>query len=406
MFKLIKYLNESKLARKVEGYASHAGDQGQNVSAKEITDAESSTPVLHHISSILLSLTHSSAEGRLFFSKSDDQSRRENIVLKFMLLDPSSHFREIVAEARAVILAGGTMSPMSDYTNHLFSYVRADRITTLSCGHVIPSQNLLAWSLARGPSGIDFDFTFKKREEPSILDELGRTLLNICSVVPDGVVVFFPSYGYLDRVVSRWKTSESGATNIWTRLGAKKVLFREKKDQGFEEVLGDYAKAIDSGRGGLLLSVVGGKMSEGINFSDNLGRAVVIVGLPFPNINTAEWKAKLEYVEAATLKRLEASGEQLSTEVMKKRAKEAGIEFYENACMRAVNQSVGRAIRHIGDFATILMVDKRYGNDRIRNKLPGWIKDGLVPDSEEKVFGKLMGSLGAFFRSKKGSSTV
>ena len=69
--------------------------------------------------------------------------------------------------------------------------------------------------------------------------------------------------------------------------------------------------------------------------------------------------------------------------------------------MRAVNQSVGRAIRHKGDYASILMFDKRFAGERIKGKLPGWIKDGLVEGAGEKSFGTLMGKLGAFYRSKK-----
>ena len=407
LFKLIKYLQESKLARKVESYASYSEHEESKWATSKIGQQfESSTPVLHHISSLLLALTHPSAEGRLFFSKSEVPTAPELIALKFMLLDPSSHFREVVEEARAVILAGGTMSPMSDYTSHLFQYLSSEKIQTLSCGHVIPKENLLAWNVSKGPSGEEFEFTFKKRMEPGIVDDLGRALLNICTAVPDGVVVFFASYSYLDTVVKRWqfRPTQPGGVSIWQRLEAKKCLFRESKEGAAEEVLMEYAQAIDSGKGGLLLCVVGGKMSEGINFSDRLGRCVVIVGLPFPNIMSAEWKAKIEYIESATVKRLEGEqtgGPNLGKEEITRRAKEAGREFYENACMRAVNQSVGRAIRHRGDYAAILMLDKRFGNERIKSKLPGWIIEGLVADAGEKSFGQLMGALGGFFRSKK-----
>jgi chromosome transmission fidelity protein 1 len=314
---------------------------------------------------------------------------------------------------------------MSDYTSHLFPYLPPSQITTLSCGHVIPKSNLIAWNVSFGPSGKgagDFEFTFKNKSDGGMMDELGRAILNLSTIVPDGIVVFFPSYAYLEAVTRRWTraAAEQGGKSIWERLEGKKALFRESKEASVDDVLRKYGQAIDSGKGGLLFSVVGGKMSEGINFSDRLGRCVIIVGLPFPNIMSAEWRAKIEYIESSTTLRLEATAAsevvvqgdggaagtamkapKLTKEEIQKLAKEAGREFYENACMRAVNQSVGRAIRHREDYAAILMIDRRFGSERVRNKLPGWIREGLVADAGEKSFGQLMGAVSAFIRAKK-----
>ncbi|KAH0559276.1 hypothetical protein GP486_004207, partial [Trichoglossum hirsutum] len=394
LYKLMRYLQESKLARKVEGYAIHSDQQtSQNPKIRQANKdfnasdmkPESTTPALMHIQGFLYALTNLSAEGRIFFRKTEDHE----ISLKYMLLDPTHHFREIVENARAIILAGGTMSPMNDYVNHLFAYVPPDRIRTLSCGHVIPNQNLLAWPISRGPTGVSLEFTFEKRDSHAMIDELGRSILNMCLVIPDGIVVFFSSYAYLELVALRWQKS-----SIWERLLRRKQIFRESKESAsVEEVLQEYSRAIDGDKGGLLLSVIGGKMSEGINFSDKLGRAVIVVGLPFPNIHSAEWKAKLEHVEKSAFDRREAATTDAASErASRTQAKAAGREFYENSCMRAVNQSIGRAIRHQNDYAVILFLDRRFEDERVRRKLPGWIQKGLVKDAERKPFTEVMGS--------------
>lgn len=297
------------------------------------------------------------------------------------------------------------MSPFDDYKDHLFPSLEPDKVTTLSCGHVIPPENLCVWTLASPrPGAPPFEFSFQKRGDTEMITQLGLAILNLCSLVPDGVVIFFPSYGYLDEVVAVWQKSQGASTqSVWDRLGTRKALFKETRGASSEEVLQEYSDAIQgeksNGKGALLLSVVGGKMSEGINFSDRLGRCVLVIGLPYPNIASPDWKAKIEYIETTTRNNLVAQGTTQEQAVSK--AKQTARDFYENACMRAVNQSIGRAIRHRGDYAAIVLVDRRYGTDRIRGKLPGWIRGGLVGDSHEKGLGGLMGVVGGFFRGKK-----
>ena len=58
---------------------------------------------------------------------------------------------------------------------------------------------------------------------------------------------------------------------------------------------------------------------------------------------------------------------------------DAGQEYYENLCMRAVNQSIGRSIRHIGDFSAIVLADRRYSTrPSVVRKLPKWIGDQVI----------------------------
>ena len=281
---------------------------------------------------------------------------------------------------------------MDDYIRHLFAYVDPSRLQTFSCGHIIPKENLIALPVAKGNGGVDFDFTYGKRNSSTMIDALGDSLIEFGDSIPDGLVVFFPSYAYLDQVILRWQIkSKDGSKSFWERLLDIKPIFRESKTTtGIDEVFIQYTQAISAGRGGLLLSVIGGKLSEGINFTDALGRGVVVVGLPFPNIQSAQWKAKIEYVEKSAIERGGTREE----------GKALAREFYENACMRAVNQSIGRAVRHKTDYACILLLDGRYNDSRIEGKLPAWIRQGMGDKSVRGDIRETVVRVKAFFEGR------
>ncbi|KAL9000822.1 MAG: hypothetical protein Q9169_000576 [Polycauliona sp. 2 TL-2023] len=383
LYKLVRYLADSKLARKVEGYNEHAAKQASSSGNIPVD----TMPVLTHIQRFLQALMNPAAEGRFFFDR--DESGCPSF--KYLLLDPTFHFKEVVEEARAVVLAGGTMSPMDDYARHLFAYVATERLRTWSCGHIVPKENLFVRSVSQTCDSIDLEFSFTKRKSVPLVNGLGHCLVRLAATVPDGLVVFFPSYAYLDQVSIQWQQNTPGLENIWTKLKKLKSVFIESKGvSGIEDTLQQYSKAIDEAKGAILLSVIGGKMSEGINFADKLGRAVVVVGLPFPNLHSAQWKAKLDYIEQNTVARGGSSAE----------GKAEGRNFYENACMRAVNQSIGRAIRHQNDFASIILLDRRYSIPRIADKLPGWIKQGLPDDKAAATFPEIVQDLQSFFKAK------
>ncbi|GCB82935.1 hypothetical protein scyTo_0023700 [Scyliorhinus torazame] len=90
-------------------------------------------------------------------------------------------------------------------------------LTVLS--HVIPPENILPIIVCSGPSGQQLEFTYQKRDKPQLLDECGRVLVNLCNVVPGGIVCFFPSYDYEKQVYTRWEK-----TGLLAQLEAKKKV--------------------------------------------------------------------------------------------------------------------------------------------------------------------------------------
>ncbi|KAF9257517.1 DNA repair helicase [Marasmius fiardii PR-910] len=375
-----KYLKTSKIARKIAGYAEKQAE-------KEL----GAMPPLHAVEDLLVSLADASEDGRISLSL-EGAKGQEEAVIKYQLLNPAPHFREVVDDARSVILAGGTMSPMSDIVNQLFSHLPQEKITTFSCGHIIPSTNLLTLAVTEGPRGNDLEYKASRQTDPSAIDELGQIILNFTHQIPAGMVVFFPSYAFLSRSKEAWQ-----ANKMLDKFASKKKIFFEPGDNTqVESVLQDYSNAARSPptessklRGALLFAVVGAKLSEGLNFADDLARAVIVVGLPFANLGSVELQERMKYV-----KRLEEK----TGAPRPAGNKDAAAELYENMCMNAVNQSIGRAIRHKGDWGALLLLDKRYATDSISKKLPGWIGGKL---KVAQTFGQAVKELGAFYRSQK-----
>ncbi len=93
LYKLIKYVQESKLAYKIESYAGHVSEQEDPSKV-----AASSTPVLHTLVSFLTALTNLNTEGRIFYEKLP--STPPDIKLSYLLLSPTHAFSSI-AEAGA-----------------------------------------------------------------------------------------------------------------------------------------------------------------------------------------------------------------------------------------------------------------------------------------------------------------
>lgn len=50
------------------------------------------------------------------------------------------------------------------------------------------------------------------RSDPGVARNYGRLLLEMVSVVPDGIVCFFVSYSYMDAIVNTW--NETGILKV------------------------------------------------------------------------------------------------------------------------------------------------------------------------------------------------
>ncbi|CAL0325992.1 unnamed protein product [Lupinus luteus] len=389
LFKLLKYIKESNLMHKVNGY-------GEKLSTMEKMSAQNKTrengeegscqSAFQALADILQSLTNNDSDGRIIISRSRPTSlTKHQGYIKYVMLSGEKLFSEIVNQAHAVLLVGGTLQPIEETRERLFPWLLPNQLHFFSCGHIVPPDSIMPIAVSRGPSGRSFDFSYSSRSSPDMIRELGLLLCNLVNVVPEGIVVFFPSFDYESKVYDNWKSS-----GILERITKKKRVFREPRNNtDVESVLKEYKEVIctlssmNSGvnqvsyTGAILLAVVGAKLSEGINLSDGMGRCIIMVGLPYASPSDIELLERIKHIEgfrnskSTENPRLSTCNDIYGGDVrggfdILRSCSNRGKEYYENLCMKAVNQSIGRAIRHINDYAAILLVDTRASSRKPR----------------------------------------
>lgn len=314
--------------------------------------------------SLIVEKARKSKKDRSF---SDPESLDSNYITTMSLLcmSPAIAFKKIHSEAWSVIVASGTLSPIESIQTEL----GCEFVTPFQGSHVIPPDRVIATVLNRGPNGADLNCSFTNSMSLKFQDEVGAVVRDVCMTVPNGVLCFFPSYDRLEGLHQRWMT-KGYMKDI---QGAGVGVFKEQKQKSpeeFESTLQKYnAKA--KTRGALLLAVYRGKVSEGIDFADKAARAVITIGVPYPNVKEITVGLKRDYNDIA------------------RRTKPhllPGRDWYASQAFRALNQAVGRCIRHRDDWGAIIMIDSRLriGNS-VDLKISKWLRQLVFLDNDYRV---------------------
>ncbi|WUR02284.1 ATP-dependent DNA helicase CHL1 [Vairimorpha necatrix] len=250
-----------------------------------------------------------------------DTNCKVEISSKFIKIFPvdSKLYFEPFFDCQSVIFAGGTMEPIKPlqdiFNTRNIKYFSYDSVATDFRAFIIKNFNSKIFELTEKTRDTDFI--------QSGIVEIINKFRN--SIKFGGIVVFLPSKYYLELL---------------------KRLLKDTEDLYFEnyDMFEDYKKNVKNKRC-LLFAVMGGRLSEGMNFNDDLCRVLIIFGVPFPNLTT-EITEKIKYF---------------------------GKQFLLENTIKKVNQTIGRAIRHKNDFASIFLIDSRYC--RYKNELSPWFRN-------------------------------
>lgn len=76
----------------------------------------------------------------------------------------------------------------------------------------------------------------------------------------------------------------------------------------------------------------------------------------------------------------------------------SGAHWYQQTSIRAVNQAIGRVIRHRWDFGTIILVDARYLIPENLNSISGWLRERISKYQDPSQF---ISDIGSFYQWNK-----
>lgn len=346
---------------------------------------------------------------------------------------------------RSIIVTSGTLSPLPSYTLELglpFPH-------TLENPHIISDEQIHVRVIGTGVSGKQLSSSYSRRDDTVYLDELGSTIVNLARVVPDGMLIFFPSYGVMANCIEQWGgpangrrggTSNNGdernsffarrgrqqasssqcsfphapnyygsstEQNVWKRMLCQKAIIIEPKSTSeLPDAIADFHKYLnlEKSTGCILMGVCRGKISEGIDFAHHMCRAVLITGLPFAPYMDPKVKLKREYLDGIRAGlQVKPTGEggfggDAIVGCQSRDSCLSGMEWYTQQAHRAVNQAVGRVIRNKDDYGAVLLLDSRFGDPKNKDGLSMWVRTRVLPD---ETFGIAVSGLAKFYRQAK-----
>ncbi len=245
--------------------------------------------------------------------------------LSFRLLDPSVLSENILSRVHAAIMMSGTLYPTEMYADILGTGLEKTLLKEYKSPFPVENRLIIVTK--------DLTTRYSERGE-NMYKNIAEKISKISDVVDGNLAVFFPSYALLESIASYIPKEKTLIERRHMSKRQKNKLYNQLRDKG-----------------GILLGVQAGSLSEGVDYEDNILKAVIIVGLPL-SPPTLEVKDLQRYY------------------VNKFGEDEGKLYSYIYPAIGKVLQAGGRGIRSETDIGVIILMDYRFAYPIYRKCLP------------------------------------
>jgi len=251
-----------------------------------------------------------------------DSHDGKNPRIEAYCLDPSIG-TEIIKSFHSSIHMSGTLEPLEEYRD---SIGLPESTELVSYPSPFPKENRKVLYVSDVTT--KYDEISKDKEN---IEQMKDYVTKICNTFPKNTMVFFPSF----NIMSMFR-------NLDKYNSIKRCLFVEERDMSqsaLMELVSDFKEKGNENKGGAtLFSVIGGRISEGMDFPAEQLELAVIIGIPYPK-PTARQRGLQRYYDIKFGK---------------------GWEYtVEAPTARKILQSIGRLIRNESDRGVAVILDRR-----------------------------------------------
>jgi len=243
----------------------------------------------------------------------------DNPMFEGYCLDPSLA-TSFLLQCGGSVHMSGTLSPLNEYRD---SIGLPSETPTESFPSPFPKENRRIFFVE--------DVTTKYEEitqDEKMIPRLEDYVVTISNLLDKNTVFFFPSHSLIDRFLS---------DGVLLRMRRKVHI--EEKGMSQMDLMETVTRFRESGpKGAVLFAVMGGRISEGLDFPDRELEVAVVAGVPYPK-PTAKQRSLLHYYEMKFGK---------------------GWEYTVRApACRRMLQAIGRLIRNETDVGAAVILDRR-----------------------------------------------
>jgi len=243
----------------------------------------------------------------------------ENACLKAYCIDPVVTTSALLGCGGSVHMSG-TLVPLNEYRDSIGLPLETSLVTFPS---PFPKENRRVFYTE------DVSTKYEEMQSsPDMVQMMEDHVVHVCNGVRRNTVVFFPSYSLMDRFVS---------DGVSRRI-SRPVHLEERGMAQLElmDVVTRFKRTSHEGQ--VLFAVMGGRISEGIDFPEDELELAIVIGIPYPR-PTAKQRALMHYYELKFRR---------------------GWEYtVKGPAIRKLQQAIGRLIRTENDVGAALVLDRR-----------------------------------------------